>query len=1212
MYLKKFIYVNWGNIPNTELDFGPISLFSGGNGSGKTTAADAVQTIMTAAHDNLFQFNPGQDESSQRGRGKQVRTLASYVLGCDDGAYARPEGCYGYLGAVFYPTKGENGEPFSVLIGMEALLEGAGQQKVARLEDIQYFILPDVQLALKDLRKEDKHGAHIVPLSDIYSSLRREFGSPQVEKYDKKKAYLCRLYGILRGYSREAVSEREAMNAARAFSRFMAYKPIRGIDEFVAGEVLEPRDLGEAIRTVSAMLKRIHTMESDARKLREAIDRLAYSRDAADSYISQWLEQQVLRYSLAKRASNDSQQLYLAEKKRQQQLRDALAANEKTTVLCQQRRDDLAGQIALVHARRLGVPALRDKDQLSHEKLQLENRLHQSVPGLLQQDSRLQDNRQAATQINRALRQTSIALSLSALEDKDFAALGREIAEASLTLDFQGLFNRDWIDISPLEEHLEEIIKLQQRHNRWHGFWYQPGSASGMNLRDQLAQERDRRQAAAERLQKTCETRQREIRSLEGNQVDYPDFVRRALGAIQQQCPQADARVLCDYVEVRDRDWQAAIEGYIGAARFGIIVEPEFEAEAIRIVRSLSGQGKGARVIQGDKARRDCEKMSPPGHNSIVHIMHFSHATAEFYLRASYGNVERVDSAEALRNTRRGLTRDAMGSGNYAMFRCDMPDDELVFGQDARERALQEKQRQLEQLTREWQEASDQTNEAAQLLKAVDSFSPLGYADAMQEMLDIQRRLQTLEERIASLDLSDSQALDDELEKLQGADKQQQQEIASLNEQRIEQAASLKNVDERCKQLDKEQDKNLTMLDQAEENLQSLVALWPDFDVEQRLVAADADCLQHSRQYFEQQLTAVVAETRSSLHRLDQAVSRHNQYCGSADSILFEVDFREDADRQTFQGVCELRRQVDKLYNRDKNHILAQRHAELESLRQSFNNAFVTNLCHSIYQAVNDGEKTLDALNRELEHHRFGADRERYRFDYTWVPEFREYYQFFKAVNDNPGIGDGASLFDLPLETKHRQVRERLMAMLLDEDEQKAMRDLSRIADYRNYRRYEIYKEPEGKAPIALSQYGTGSGGQLETPAYIIRSAAITSALRFNEGNSHLRMVLVDEAFSKMDEHRSREVINYLTRTLGLQLLFIMPSSKSGPFMDLISNQFVFSKCPTSVPVGELKTRVLLDRQQCAPEKIRELMEHHRRTIRQQTSLDFMLEVEGQ
>ena len=97
MFLKKFVYVNWGNIPASEFEFGPINLLSGGNGSGKTTAADAIQTIMTAAHDTLFHYNPGQDEATQRGRGKNVRTLASYVLGCDDGSYARPNGAVGYL-----------------------------------------------------------------------------------------------------------------------------------------------------------------------------------------------------------------------------------------------------------------------------------------------------------------------------------------------------------------------------------------------------------------------------------------------------------------------------------------------------------------------------------------------------------------------------------------------------------------------------------------------------------------------------------------------------------------------------------------------------------------------------------------------------------------------------------------------------------------------------------------------------------------------------------------------------------------------------------------------------------------------------------------------------------------------------------------------------------------------------------------------------------
>ena len=126
----------------------------------------------------------------------------------------------------------------------------------------------------------------------------------------------------------------------------------------------------------------------------------------------------------------------------------------------------------------------------------------------------------------------------------------------------------------------------------------------------------------------------------------------------------------------------------------------------------------------------------------------------------------------------------------------------------------------------------------------------------------------------------------------------------------------------------------------------------------------------------------------------------------------------------------------------------------------------------------------------------------------------------------------------------------------------------------------------------------------------LIRSAAITSAFRFNEGNTHLRMVLVDEAFSKMDETRSREVISYLTDTLGLQLVFIMPTSKSGPFMDIISNQTVFSKCQSTRKIGELNTRVLVDRKECNQERIKSLWQQQRTSIREQATLDFMEGIE--
>lgn len=338
---------------------------------------------------------------------------------------------------------------------------------------------------------------------------------------------------------------------------------------------------------------------------------------------------------------------------------------------------------------------------------------------------------------------------------------------------------------------------------------------------------------------------------------------------------------------------------------------------------------------------------------------------------------------------------------------------------------------------------------------------------------------------------------------------------------------------------------------------------------------------------------------------LDNSIRYYNLEAQPADQIL--ADSGADLHSLAFFGhVRNLRQQLDSLHNRLRNNVLLEKQEQLSALRDSFNTTFVSDLCHEIHQAINDGKRVLNSLNEELEQHAFGADQERFKFDWAWIPEFKEYWDFFREVIHIPNLGDGATLFDASLSDKATVVRDRLLALLLEGDEQQALRELERISDYRRYRRYDILKHPQGKAPIRLSEYGTGSGGQLETPAYIIRAAAVTSAFRFNEGDSHLRMVIVDEAFMHMDETRSRQVISYLTQTLGLQLIFIMPTSKAGPFLDLVSNQFVFSKVPSPVVMGELNTRVLVDRQQLNRERVAELWEQHRRVIRQQGALDFM------
>ncbi len=1207
MYLKKMVYVNWGNIPQLEVEFGAVNLFSGGNGSGKTTAADGIQTLMTAAHENLFNYNPGQDETTQRGRGgKQVRTLASYVLGCDDGSYARLQPTDGYLAAYFLPGPGEQGEPFSVLMGVRAHLDTAGTQRQARQDELVFMLLLAVEIKLDHLVRQYTDGRHVVKLNDLSDLLQREFGKKALEVYDKKGAYLRRLYALLRG-RKDAVSDREAKHAARTFANFMAYKPVKSINEFVAEEILDRKDLGEAIRTVSDLMKTIHGMEEDARHIRESLDILQQASDHCGRYVEHWVQRAVLRYQESRRVLQLKQKAYIDAKQLQKKLQDAIGEKETRLAINRERREETHQQMVALEARRQGIAVLHEKDSLTGAIDKLQRNLTAKAAPLLQQDQVVRRNIQATQTISSSLQQHSWAVDVPGLEHKSL----RDALKALLKLeqgpqiDLQRLFTKDWVDIAPLEGYLDQAIALEQSHNQWRDQLHAGGGALEPSLRDQLAHLKSERERDYLNLQRQLQQKEKEIAQLETHKVSYPPTVEAALKAIRSQCPDADPRVLCDYIEVLDPHWQMAIEGYLGGARFSILVQPEYEAQAIRIVRNLPGQRNTARVIQGAKAQRDAERFQLSA-DSIVHILQFHHKTAEYYLRASYGNVVRVPDAETLRGTARGITKEGMASGNYSMWRCDIADGDLVFGQHARERALAAKQRECEALIAQMGERQQQLDALLELYKAVNDIQAVSYATLMQDMLDIQRQLKRAEQALAQLDTRDFERLEQELADAKRRFAELENDLKQLENEKGRAEKELETALRQAEQLDRDKEQLQLDAEKREQQVRQISQIRPDTEVDALLADADRSCVVSDHSAYREELANVSQYLDGDASTLLSILMQHNQRCNPADAIVYDPDFTQVHEPPFFKRISELGWEVDNIRNRLQNNVLVEKHSHLQSLRERFNETFVSHLCHSIYQAINEGERALKELNRELEHHRFGTDQERFYFAWEWVPEFKEYWRFFKEVSLLPNQGDGVSLFDMELPKAVRSVREKLVAMLLDEDEQKAFRELQRIADYRHYRSYEIYKEPLGKQPIPLSQYGTGSGGQLETPAYIIRSAAITSAFKFNEGNTHLRMVLVDEAFSKMDETRSREVISYLTDALGLQLVFIMPTSKSGPFMDIISHQTVFSKCPATRAVGELNTRVLVDRKTCNQGKIKQLWEQQRTAIREQASLDFM------
>ncbi|MEM9103052.1 MAG: SbcC/MukB-like Walker B domain-containing protein [Pseudomonadota bacterium] len=776
------------------------------------------------------------------------------------------------------------------------------------------------------------------------------------------------------------------------------------------------------------------------------------------------------------------------------------------------------------------------------------------------------------------------------------------------------MLTNDWVDIKPFQDFLEPAQKTQIEHQKlWQFLFEHPGEV-GVNTKppiDKLRRLRDQKQETAAQLQRQRKQFDVEIERLESNhKVRYPHAVNEAIAAITKMVKGSKPRVLCDFVEVNDERWQTAIEGYLGGNRFAIIVEPEHEAQAIKVVRNLKGKNT-SKVIQTAKAKQDAERFSL-SEDSIIHVMEFTHAAIKDFVIASYGNVSRVETTEELRQTRRGVTPEAIGSGNYAMFRCDVDDADLVFGKAARIRSLVAKKEGIDNCLIELHQTQEQFQNLVEIVQHLEAFHSLKIANEVNLLLDYYRETQAIQTQINDLDLSRFEDLEKTITDVQEKQGEIREHIDKHLKTHGQLETQLKDSERKKSNFSKEQDNLALEVEKSEENIDATTKVWNHVDADDLINQAKVFAKKVNIKKLEENDVKTAFEAISkNRYSLINALREHNQISNSSEAIPITLDVGDLPNHQQFTKICKIQLGIDSTLILLKANKLVEKQDSISKLKKTFDNTFVDHLCGVIHQAVKEGERVLEDLNEELKRHQFGQEKETYRFHWEFMPDFKEYWDFFEEVRQFP-IGDGTTLFDLKLSKKSKQVRDKLLNMLLDDDDEaRAIRELERLADYRNYRHYEIYKEVPGKEPIALSQYGTGSGGQLETPAYIIRAAAITSALQYNQPGAHLRTVLVDEAFSKMDEARSRSVINYLTQSLGLQVIFIMPSKASGPFLDMISHQFVFAKYPLAAGQtnGQLKTAVFVDRKESHQDKVQALWAQHKETIYEQASLDFMEEL---
>lgn len=1198
MKLESLILMNWGSLRPGEYPMGNMSLLTGPTGSGKSTMLDALQTGMTAVYQHIFNYNPGQDETHQGARnGKTKRTLWSYIVGAEDNLFARPDGAHGYVGLVFRPSEGETGKSFTALVGAAAKVDGSGDRRQAIQERLMLLIIDDAELKFDDIVSLDLESSMtVVEVERVETHLKNRY--PNVLNLrDNKREYLCQLYGRFRG--QRTVSFQEAEAAARAWTQAIAHKPIGSVDELVKGQILEhdPHQHAQRIGQISDLMRQVHNLRKEGERLEANIGRLQVLGDTISSATKAYEDATVYQVLSTKRLLAEDERLLNQALERAAEFNAKIEEEKEAALQANNQKAAFHSSLINIEARLSGIPAANEKARLEEREQRAYESLDSSIKDLLTALSQVTGLTNAARQIiavpvPHEFREIQSAVS----------AVGQELAKLNrLPIDLW----KEQLETIKAQEKLSDttrVTKLLREFELIAGTFDElyeamAGASSSFSsaVNNQLGSLQSLHETAVLNEKNAADRK----RNLAEGGADYPRNVQYALKSIRSEMPEISVQVLCDLIEPVDHEWIPAIEGYLDNARFNLIVSEKDEETATSYMKA---KFPSVRVIQGALCRRKARPEQVPD-NSIIHALVSQHPIAQAYLVDMHGPVVKVHDFETLRFTPRGLMKDGRASGSRTFFTATI--ESLVFGKAqqalARQKAEDAHKAAMTELTR----IENQRRDLQALLGVVKQGKLPGF-DATGPAVKAVSDLEAVWDEVKRLDLTEVESLLREKEALtlqgkscDGAINKANQHIGELRNQVTAQLQTAKLKESALPNRKAKVTEELGRLKALAEVNGTLSYINMETQVKILLESGDGPSnLVDAVQQLQLDAREYTGDVR-------EEVGGYNQNAHQNEKLDFPYGEHRDSNFAPVYGL------LVQLHSNVREQLRIQKdtglYKNLEQLRQaegSFQDVFTKQFCYEIRNSVDTGVRTLKALNTELEKLKFGTDR--FRIDWShWVPEFEDYYKFFSAAYELAETQEAGGLFDeQALSPENSSVRDKLLTLLLSDDQERAQKELQRIADYRNYRRYEIWKESDSGSKVALSEWGTGSGGQLETPAYIVRAAVVTNRLKHFDKGSNLKLLVNDESFAKMDERRAHDVMTFIRDNLGMQLICAMPTKHAGALKSEFTKEWCFTRTAAEGN-GEVDFVSEADERELNPDKLRELWDARRAEVRLQAQLLF-------
>ncbi len=135
---------------------------------------------------------------------------------------------------------------------------------------------------------------------------------------------------------------------------------------------------------------------------------------------------------------------------------------------------------------------------------------------------------------------------------------------------------------------------------------------------------------------------------------------------------------------------------------------------------------------------------------------------------------------------------------------------------------------------------------------------------------------------------------------------------------------------------------------------------------------------------------------------------------------------------------------------------------------------------------------------------------------------------------------EGFTLWSTALEEEYKEEMEELFSKLTAYDDT-GDKVLAEYTDYRSYLDYDIVIEKKDGTIQRFSKiYGEKSGGETQTPYYVAIAASFVQLYKLGDT---IRIIMLDEAFDKMDDNRIGAMLDFFN-SQNFQIILATPPSK--------------------------------------------------------------------